>query len=182
MTARVLLIRHTAVAIRWKGICYGSSDAGLSLEGGRHARRVDEQLAGVKIAAVVHSGLRRTSILAALIAHRHGLTPLADDRWRERDFGRWEGRSWNAIWRETGDEMDRMMSDPDGYRPGGGETGADLAARATAAFADLPLDGTIVIISHGGPIASLRALATGRAITDAVQFIPEPGGIVELPR
>lgn len=182
MSGRILLVRHTAVAIRWKGVCYGVSDAGLSREGLHHARRVDEALAGERVTAVVHSGLKRASRLADLIARRHGLAAVADDRWRERDFGSWEGRRWTAIWRETGDEMERMMRDPEDYRPGGGETGAELAARATAAFADLPSDGTVIVVSHGGPIASLRALASGRVLTDAVDFIPEPGAIIVLPR
>lgn len=180
MTGRILLVRHTAVAMRWRGVCYGVTDVGLSREGRRHAGCLADELARQPITAVVHSGLKRAAILATLIARRHGLTPLTDRRWRERDFGNWEGRRWNAIWRETGDEMDRMMRDPDTYRPGGGETGRDLAARVAAAFSDLPSCGTIVIVSHGGPIASLRTLAAARRLIEAANFIPAPGAIVEL--
>jgi broad specificity phosphatase PhoE len=182
VTGRILLIRHTAVARRWHGVCYGISDTGLSIEGRRHARRLDAELASENVSAVVHSGLRRASMLATLIAHRHGVTPMVDARWRERDFGSWEGRSWNAIWRQTGDEMNRMMHDPDGYRPGGGETGADLAGRVAAAFADLPTGGTVIVISHGGPIATLRACRAQRPLTEAMHFIPEPGTIIALAR
>lgn len=182
MTARVLLIRHTAVAKRWRGICYGISDAGLSIEGRQHAQRLAAELASETVSAVIHSGLRRASILASLIARGHGITPTTDLRWRERDFGSWEGRSWNAIWRQTGDEMNRMMHDPDDYRPGGGESGADLAGRVAAAFADLPANGTVIVVSHGGPIASLQACRARRPLTEAMRFIPEPGTIIALPR
>ena len=181
MTRRILLVRHTQVALRWHGRCYGSSDMGLSRAGQRHATVLAATLATLPITAIVHSGLIRTRILADRVAHATGLLATIDPRWRERDFGGWEGRGWNAIWRETGSAMDGLMTDPAGFRPGGdGETGQRLADRATAALAALPSAGTILVVSHGGPIASLRARAAGRPLTDAAGFIPAQGEIVPL--
>ncbi|MDB5687292.1 MAG: phosphoglycerate mutase [Rhizorhabdus sp.] len=176
MTRRVLLVRHTAVALRWKGICYGSSDAGLSRAGHEEARQLARTLAREPITALIHSGQRRARLLAEMI----GISARPDPRWRERDFGSWEGRSWHAIWRETGNLMDGMLTDPHAFRPGGGETGAELATRVAEAWAELPRDGTIAVISHGGPIATARLLAAGRPLTEAIDFVPATGTIVEL--
>lgn len=179
MTRRILLVRHTQVALRWRGRCYGVSDMGLSRAGTAHAATLATTLAALPLTAIVHSGLIRTRMLAERIARTTGLTPTIDPRWRERDFGSWEGRSWHAVWRETGSAMDGMMTDPAGFRPGGGETGQELADRAAQALAALPAHGTILVLTHGGPIASLRARSAGRPLTEAAAFIPPPGTVVE---
>jgi len=176
VTRRVLLVRHTAVALRWKGICYGASDVGLSRAGLADARQLAATLAAEPITAVVHSGLRRTRLLAEML----GQPCIVDPRWRERDFGSWEGCRWQAIWRDTGNAMDGMLTDPHGYRPGGGETGAEVAARVRQAWDALPADGTIVVISHGGPIATVRLLAERRPLGEAADFIPAIGAVVEV--
>lgn len=180
--ATVLLVRHTAVALRWKGVCYGASDAGLSRDGMRHARLLAAELADHRPAAIIHSGLRRTRILAALIAGHCALDPVSDPRWQERHFGHWEGRRWQAIWRESGSAMDRMLTEPEDFRPGGGETGADLAQRVQAAWASLPSDGTMIVISHGGPIGTLLTLRAARNLSETLNFVPLLGSVTRLAR
>ncbi len=182
MTGEVLLVRHTEVVRAWRGRCYGQSDMALSREGTRHARTLAVAIAREPVAAIVYSGLRRTQVLAELLARMTGLTPIADPGWRERGFGDWEGRSWNAIWRATGNAMDRMITDPYGFRPGGGETGAELATRCIAAWHALPTDGPIVVVAHGGSIGTLQAVASGTALGDVLRFVPKLGKIVRLPR
>lgn len=175
---KVLLLRHPPVALAWKGRCYGRSDMGWSREGWAMARRIVRDLPGVE--AVVHSGALRTRRLAAMLARDRPVTE--DPRWLERDFGRWEGRRWDAIWRESGAEMDGMMTDPDTYRPGGGETGRELADRVAAAWDALPVHATVLVVAHGGPIAALRAWRAGQPLTRAVDFIPPCGEVVTLQR
>ncbi len=179
---KVLLLRHPPVAKAWQGRCYGRSDMGWSREGRTLAARIVADLAATTIDAIVHSGARRTRRLAERIARGRETAVTTDPRWRERDFGAWEGRSWNAIWRETGPEMDRMMTDPETYRPGGGESGRDLADRVLAAWAALPREPTVLVVAHGGPIATLRTVLDGQSLTRAVDFIPACGEIVVVQR
>lgn len=175
---KVLLLRHPPVALAWKGRCYGRSDMGWSREGWAMARRIVRDLPSVD--AVVHSGALRTRRLAEMLTH--DMPVVEDPCWLERDFGRWEGRRWDAIWRDTGAEMDGMMTDPDTYRPGGGETGRELADRVEAAWEALPRHATVLVVAHGGPIATLRALRAGQPLTRAVDFIPPCGEVVPLQR
>lgn len=176
--ATVVLVRHPEVARAWRGRCYGRSDMAWSREGARRAAVLIEELTALRPTAIVHSDLIRTRRLA----ERLELPTIADPRWRERDFGSWEGRTWNAIWRETGSLMDRMLTDPEHFRAGGGETTRDLAERARAAWDDLPTDGVTVVVTHGGPIALLRAAALGWSLERAIGLVPSCGEQVGLAR
>lgn len=104
-----------------------------------------------------------------------------DPRWLERDFGTWEGRSWHAIWRETGDLMNRLMTDPEHFHPGGGETGRALSERALAAWAALPPEPTLVI-AHGGPIAAVRGALAKAPLERMIDFVPACGEVVRIVR
>ncbi|MBA3879328.1 MAG: histidine phosphatase family protein [Sphingobium sp.] len=173
-------MRHPPVALGWAGRCYGRSDMGWSREGAAMARRLVPALAAEGFDRVIHSGLHRTRRLAEAVARASGASLSADPRWAERDFGDWEGRRWDAIWRETGDAMDGMITDPECFRPGGGETTAELAARAWAAWQDLPSDGSILVVAHGGPIAVVRMRLAGSDYPALAGLIPPPGEIVKL--
>ncbi len=180
MIGRVLLLRHPPVARSWVGRCYGQSDMGPSRDGAAMGRLIVADLAMHGITTVVHSDMRRTRPLAQAVARVADCPAIADPRWRERDFASWEGRSWNAIWRETGNEMDRIMTDPNGYHPGGGETGADVTARTVAAWCDLPRGGVTLVVAHGGSIAALRTWLAGDPLERMVAYIPAFGETVDV--
>ena len=131
---------------------------------------------------IVHSGLRRAALLAEAIAELLDVEPQIDARWRERNFNTWEGRTWHSIWRETGNAMDGMLTDTRGFRPGGGETTAELVARSRAAWCALPANLPSIVISHGGPIACVRALLAGAPLTKLAGYRIAEGASVRLER
>ncbi|WP_033921566.1 histidine phosphatase family protein [Sphingomonas sp. 37zxx] len=177
----ILLVRHPAVARAWAGRCYGISDIGLSRAGLMQVRSLAPQLAAWAPTYIVHSGLRRAATLALAIARETGLPVTCDPRWRERDFGAWEGRSWQAIYRATGNAMDGMIDAPDSFRPGDGETTTELATRAAAACAALPA-GRVLVVSHGGPIAALLGTQQGLPPRDWLKLVPATGGTATVER
>lgn len=179
MPRSVLLVRHTRVARAWQDRCYGQSDVGLSREGAAHVRSLAPGLAAWRPDVVLHSGLRRARILAEAIAAVAGVSALADPVWKERDFGSWEGRSWAAVYRDTGNAMDGMIGDPTGFRPGNGETTMELAARSLAALQGLPA-GRTMVITHGGPIAAIVGTLQTVCVPDWPTLVPDPGMGVEL--
>jgi broad specificity phosphatase PhoE len=182
MSARVILVRHTAVAKAWSGRCYGRSDMGLSRAGAATMQGLAREVAALPFATIVHSGATRTRLLAERVGALTGRPVIADPRWLERDFGEWEGRRWNAIWRETGDLMDRMMTDPAGFHPGGGESGQDLTTRVRTAWDALPTTSDTLVVSHGGPIAALRTLLDGGPMERMIEAVPPCGSWLVLPR
>jgi alpha-ribazole phosphatase len=180
VSRRVLLIRHTEVAVRWTTRCYGRTDVGLSHNGVLQAATLAAHLSAQQVAMIIHSGLKRTSHLALRLAAAVGVEPISDERWQERNFGAWEARTWHTIWKETGDAMDRMITDPHGYRPGGGETTAELYHRSLDAWHALPPAGDIVVISHGGPIAAVRTMLARAPLTDILDYRVGTGSITTL--
>jgi broad specificity phosphatase PhoE len=155
---------------------------GWSREGAIMAAQLAEQLAVRRFASIIHSGALRTRRLAEMIGHRTDCPVRTDPAWLERDFGTWEGRYWQAIWRETGNLMDRMITDPAGFRPGGGETGLELSRRVCAAWHQLPRSETILVIAHGGPIAALRSWLAGEPLERMIDFVPRFGELITLPQ
>lgn len=175
MPRRVLLLRHTHVAARWRGTCYGRLDVGLGVDGRDAARRLADALPIECFDRIISSPSRRSRWLGGLLARRGGTDLAIDARLAERDFGAWEGVPWDTIWRGEGDSMDGMIDAPDGFRPGGGETTAELAARAVAWLRGLPARSAVLAVTHGGPIGALAGALLGEAPRAWLARVPRPG-------
>lgn len=139
-----------------------------------------DQLAALNPGIIIHSDMVRTRAVALPLARRLGIVCMAEPAWRERDFGDWEGQSWNAIYRATGSAMDGMISAPGSFRPGGGETTNDVIARIKRALEKLPNTPVIVILSHGGPIACARLIRNNLLVSSLPSLIPALGETVTL--
>jgi broad specificity phosphatase PhoE len=180
MTSDLVLVRHARVADRYRGICYGRSDVELGPEGLAESDRLAEILSGWPIRNLVTSGATRAGAIAERIAVRTGLELTVEPALLERDFGAWELRSWDSIYEEVGDAMHGLIHQPETYRPPGGETTAELRARAISWYARRPREGLVVAIGHGGPIAAIRGTLAGKEPVDWLDLIPRPGSWVRL--
>jgi broad specificity phosphatase PhoE len=178
MTSGLLLVRHTEIAERYQGVCYGASDVELSANGIRNVHEVASRLAALPVTRIVHSGLTRTRILAECLGQLTNLAPICCAGLRERDFGAWELQSWNAIFEQQGDKIARIISEPESYRPGGGETTFEMRDRIAAAFRTLPRDGLTVVVTHGGPIAVFLGTQQNLPVPEWLTLIPAYGEIV----
>jgi broad specificity phosphatase PhoE len=186
--ARVVLIRHPAIARHWQGRCYGQSDVGLSSHGRRSAREISARIADREgedgtsgLIEIVTSPLRRARVLAAVLSREMALEISMEPRLMECHFGAWEGQSWDQIWRQTGDAMMGMVEAPSEFRPGGGETTFAVRDRAMAWLRELPDDDrTVLAVSHGGPIAAIRGTLMGAPVRDWPKLVPEYGEAVEV--
>jgi broad specificity phosphatase PhoE len=177
----LLLVRHTAVAKQYQTVCYGASDVELSPAGKLHADQLANELAERPIARIIHSGLQRTRYLAERLADRLSLPLEEQPKFRERNFGSWELRPWEEIYNETGDDMLKMISEPDNFRPGGAETTREFSDRIQSAIAEIDPDGLTIVIAHGGPIAALRGMQQQKPIADWLTLIPAYGQCIPYP-
>lgn len=113
------------------------------------------QASDLKVDRIVTSDLLRASACATPIASLMHLQVETDPRWRELDFGGWDGLSAADIDTEA---LGRFWEDPDANPPPAGESWSALRERVTAALADVQT-GTTLIVTHGGAIrAALAAL------------------------
>ncbi|WP_428631291.1 histidine phosphatase family protein [Sphingopyxis sp.] len=113
------------------------------------------QAVGLGIEHLVASDLRRSRAAGEAIAKILGLPLTIDSRWRELDFGDWDGLASGAVDR---DALGRFWDDPNAHPPPGGERWSALVARVAAAIGDLAPVPTL-IVTHGGAMrAALHTL------------------------
>jgi broad specificity phosphatase PhoE len=157
----LLLVRHGETDWNRDGRWQGHSDTHLNDAGREQARQVAADLGHVDV--IYASDLTRARETAEIIAADLGLDVRTDARLRERSFGAWEGLSMPEIEEQFGDALAR-------WRLGDGP-GADDAepfeafAERVREFVEEVLarhpDEAVLVVSHGGSIRVIHALASG---------------------
>ena len=115
-----------------------------------------QQVEGIAIASIVTSDLTRTALQAARLADHRQVPLTTDPRWRELNFGAWDGLASSDIDAEA---MARFWDDPDGHAPPRGERWCDLRLRIAAALEEIP-DGAL-IVTHAGAMRAAISVLTG---------------------
>ena len=173
----IVLIRHPEVSEAYRGVCYGRLDVPLSERG---VAKIADIVASLDLAtAIVHSGALRARLLAEAVGHRFGVTATVDARLAERDFGAWEGRTWDAIYAVTGDAMMGIITDPATWHPPGGETTFALRDRVVAWYREQTTP--VVAVCHGGPIAALLGTLGGHPDEAWPGIVPPCGAVTLVP-
>jgi len=93
-------------------------------------------------------------------------TPRLDPRWRELDFGAWDGLAASGI---DPTALARFHDDPDASPPPGGECWSALVARVGAAIDDLAPVPTLVV-THGGAMRAPPAPLCGLSLAATWAF------------
>jgi alpha-ribazole phosphatase len=130
------LMRHGAPART--GLMLGRTNADVTAAG---IAACVAQAADLTVDRVVCSDLMRARRCAEAIGR-----PAIDPRWRELDFGEWDGRAANEV---DADALARFWDDPDAAPPPGGERWSTLLARVGEAIEQLEPVPTLVV-THGG--------------------------------
>lgn len=105
---------------------------------------------------VIASDLRRASENAAAIASLRQLPLRLDRRWREIDFGAWDGAHPDAI--DTIALQD-FWADPDANPPPGGERWSDLKKRVGSAIDAIRKPA--IVVTHAGAMRAAVSVLTG---------------------
>ncbi|MEG3167192.1 histidine phosphatase family protein [Sphingomonas sp. LB3N6] len=112
---------------------------------------------GIAIERIEASDLIRARACAAAIGEPRGVTVEVDPRWRELDFGAWDGLDPAAI---DPAELAAFYDDPDASPPPDGERWSTLQDRVAQAVAAMPPVSTLVV-THGGAIRAALAELCG---------------------
>ncbi len=163
---RLLLIRHGETDANAAGIWQGATDHPLNTRGLAQAHAVAQRVAREEshVAAIYTSPLRRARQTADIIAQALGHVPVYEDAdLSEYNLGEWEGLTYQEL-RYERRLWDRMSEDPH-WAPPGGESAYEFAMRVLGAFqriAEKHKGQTVIIVGHGGAIATALALLLDR--------------------
>ena len=107
----------------------------------------------LKLNAVYCSDLSRALKSAEIIAKPHKLKPVIMPELRERNFGIWEGMSFNEIKGKYPQEFEVWVNNPLKFSPMQGESTIEVKNRALKAFNEIlekHYGENIAMVSHGG--------------------------------
>lgn len=156
---RLFVLRHGEVHADDCQVLYGQADVRLSELGKEQSRMAAQALRREKLAAVYTSDLARALYLGQQIAQVRGLHPQLSDQLRERYFGIWQSRPWQAIQQEFPEDYRRYMESRVTMRvPGGAENFQDVQRRVIPFVREVVARHTgqsICITAHGGPIRTI---------------------------
>jgi alpha-ribazole phosphatase len=108
--------------------------------------------AGLAVDALVSSDRARTRVPAQRIAGGLGLKAREDARWRELDFGDWDGALLSGI---DANALAAFQADPARHLPPGGEAWPALVARVSAALD--AIDRPTLVVTHAGAMRAALA-------------------------
>jgi broad specificity phosphatase PhoE len=169
----VYLARHGQSDWNAAGRWQGHADRPLTALGLRQAAELAEELAGVALDAVYSSDLRRARETAEAVAAPRGQTVVLLTQLREVDVGSWSGLT-RAEAKERFPQAFRRWADG-GQGWDDGETYEHMAERVVEAVRDLAeghAGGTLLVVSHGGPIRALHAVALGLDVSQHRRLAP----------
>jgi broad specificity phosphatase PhoE len=149
---RIYLVRHGETDWNRLGLYQGTSDVPLNETGRGQAAALAKRLRAVQFDAIYTSPLRRARDTAEAVSQGRSLEPIELPELRELSYGLWQGRGSEPRGRcDAGLEW-RWRFAPWSVRFPGGETLAEVEARAAAALRRIRAahpEGTVLVCGHG---------------------------------
>lgn len=156
----LLLARHGQTEWNNSRRMQGHTDTALNSVGHQQAARLAIRLAAENIDAIYTSDLSRAAQTAATIADGLGIEATPDPRLREMAFGVIEGLTFEEAQAQHSEMVNAWLDDYD-QPPDGGESYSDFSARLAGFLEWLRArheGDTVLLVTHGGPIAELLRL------------------------
>jgi alpha-ribazole phosphatase len=191
---RLLLARHGQTIWNTQRRYQGQANSPLDETGQRQAAALGERLSKVKLSAIYASDLGRAWNTAAAAAAHQDCPLIAEPRLRELHYGEWQGLTYDEIRRVNPQRLAAWEADRMKASPPGGESLGQLSDRVWATVESIQKaypEGTVLVVSHAGPLKVLLSQALGlpptafwqfsleHAALSALSLYPQ-GGILEL--
>ncbi len=150
---RIVIWRHGRTEWNLAKRFQGQTDISLDDVGLAQAERAARMLATLAPDLIITSDLVRARATADALVRFSGAELLTDGGLREFNAGAWEGLTQAEIQAQFADQWAAWRRG-ESVRRGGGELDAEVSARAIfaidQALEKVPLDGTLVAVTHGG--------------------------------
>ncbi|MFN3739804.1 MAG: alpha-ribazole phosphatase [Thermodesulfovibrionales bacterium] len=157
MAKTLYLIRHGATEGNGQKRYKGTIDVPLSERGIRQIEKMASYLYETlqckenPIPALYSSPLSRAYKSAEIIGEKFGLKPAVIEEFKERNFGLWEGMTFDEIISSYPQEFEAWKVDPLKYSPPQGESTLQVRDRVIRGFKKIEaLTHCIIIVAHGG--------------------------------
>lgn len=152
MQALIYLIRHGEIDKPSARSFLGQTDLHLNNNGIRQAEALREQLQDIAFTQVFSSPLQRAMQTAALVSGKSAASIQQIEQFKEINLGTWEGMTVDEIKARFPGAYEQRGQDLEFFRPGGGESFGDLAARSYPALLSLAdkHQGPLLVVAHAG--------------------------------
>ncbi len=151
MSLRLFLLRHGETTFSMsRGFC-GSLDVDLTDYGYEMAQAFADAYKSLSWEAIYCSPMKRTIATATPMSEATGLDLRVRDGLKEADYGKWEGKSKEAVRQEFEEDNYHWMTEPAWNAPTGGETAVEVRNRAMSVIAEIEethTDGNVLVVSH----------------------------------
>lgn len=180
-----ILVRHGETVWHAENRYAGRTDVPLTELGHKQAATLAAWAAGQRLDAVLCSPLSRARLTAEPAATALGLTPRADERLYEVDFGRGDGLTRDEMAEEFPDALAAFLDDPVTHHLPGGEDPVAAAGRAIDCLEEvareLP-DGRVLVVAHSTLVRLVLCELLGIPLARYRQVFPalENGALTEL--
>jgi probable phosphoglycerate mutase len=161
---RLILLRHGRTEWNAQRRFQGQADPPLDDVGRAQAYEVSPLVASLQPDVLVSSDAARAMQTAECVAAVTGLRLVSEPRLRERSLGHWEGLTRDEVAERYPAEYADWVAGRD-VAGRGGETRDEVAARALAAFRDLPPATVAVLVTHSATAMALCNALLGIAQT-----------------
>jgi alpha-ribazole phosphatase len=161
---RLLLVRHGETQWNSQNRYQGHADVPLNDKGLQQARLLSHRLAKYDLQAIYSSDLQRAWATAQAIARAHSCPILAEPDLREMSFGVWQSLTYAEIQAQHPQSVQAWQADPLEHGPEGGENLNLLFERVCNALGKIKAlhpEGTVLAVTHGGPIKMAVCQALG---------------------
>lgn len=135
-----------------------------------------DQLSNVNFSAIYSSDLPRARQTSGLLAELLGLTVTFEPRLREINLGAWEGMLSSDIQAQYPRELEERRRDPFHAHAPQGESPLEVDERVIAAVKDIAEaypNASVLIVSHGVPLAAIICHAQGFPLDEVYEHVPE---------
>ncbi|NJL48943.1 MAG: histidine phosphatase family protein [Leptolyngbyaceae cyanobacterium SM2_5_2] len=151
MSLDLYLLRHGETEASQTGTYCGFSDPDLTPEGLAMAQAFADKYRHLPWQAVFASPLKRTVATAMPLCKAVGLNMQLRAGLKEMNFGDWEGQTPDYVQAHHNQDYVRWLTEPAWNPPTGGETGVQVASRASLVLAEIEDQftvGNVLVVSH----------------------------------
>ena len=178
----IYLIRHGQTDWNVSGQFQGFSDIELNERGREEARWARKALSMTPLERIYCSDLSRAKETASIIGESHDLEIEHTERFRECNFGAWEGLTFEEIQRGHPEEFKAWGQDNVTLKSHGGESTKELQERVIAALDEVAKgkEEAVSIVCHAGVIKAILCHILGMDLRDRYNIEIDNASITKL--